>query len=214
MDREKEEYLEHEFKKTLHYIEAKDLVARHGYTAGKIQGAIKRYCNATANERPQTFIEMKEFVPDFVDWWLDDNPGIHDGLAETRTVKAVESYLAFTTVWKAKIKNHDVISDKYRLMASTLLLMKNSLAASKKAALSYNKRTPKAEQRTISAAFVDAHQRLLPAIYDMQSGNYKPVNNREIDELGSLIGGYFAKDKSVLAAVSTLKQLEQGAVEA
>lgn len=208
MDREKERQLEHQFSTTLSYIEAKDLVSIHGYTAGKIRGAITRYCKAMNIDRPQTFQEMKIFSPDFVDWWIDTNPDTHEGLAETKTVGAVESYLAFTTVWKAKIKNNDVISDAYKIKASTLLLMKNSLAASKKAGLSYVKRLPGASGKTISEAFVKAHQTVLNLTFAMQAGDYKPVQDKEIDELGSLIGGYFAKDKGVLAAVSTLKQIE------
>lgn len=208
MNLHKERDLETEFISALSCTEAKALTMPHGYTAGKIRGAITRYCRNEEIDRPTTFCELKEFTPDFVDWWLDTNPEAHEGLAETRTVAAVDAYLAYTTVWKAKSKNNEVISSRYKIMASTHLLVKNSLASAIKAALSYNKRLPKTSQQEIIEAFPKAYLAILPATYSMQSGGFDPINNKQIDEIGSLIGGYFAKDKNVLDAVSGLKQLE------
>ena len=208
MNLDKERDLEREFETALTYAEAKEVVAVHGYTAGKIRGAITRYCKSPNIDRPATFIEMKQFTPDFVDWWLYENPEAHDGLSESKTVQAVEGYLAFTTVWKSKFKNHEIVSSESRIKASMNILTKNALATAVKAALSYNKRVPKTSQLEIIEAFPKAFLSVLNITSKMYEIGFDPIPDKQVDEIGSLIGAYFAKDKAVLSAVHTIKQLE------
>ena len=200
--KEHELQLEHQYINVLSYVEAKDLLKTHEHTAGKIRGAISRYCKKADIERPITFVEMEMFVPDMVDWWLDENPEYHNGLNESRTKEAVDLHLAFTTVWKAKVKNNDVLSNMQQLMASTMLTVKNSLAAALKSLLSYNKRNPKLSQENIRDAFVLAFKSVLPLIHELQSGKSQLPSNKAMDDITRMIGTYMADNQKALAEPS------------
>jgi hypothetical protein len=209
MNRKIELKLEEKYLPVLAYVEASKLLSSYQITAGKIRGAITSFCRKEGYERPQTFEEMEnEFVPDFLDWWLDTRPEFHEGIDETQTRNAVEKYLAFTTVWKAKFKNHEILSNQYKIQASTMLTVKNTLSASLKALMSYNKRIGKIDQGELKKVFPEIFQALLPAIFGIQSGMViLPENNKE-DDLTRLIGSFFAGDHVALNAASKIKSIE------
>ena len=70
---DKEKKLERKYQGVIGYVEAKQFLAKTGYTAAKIRGALTRYCRIENIERPETFVEMETFLPDFIDFWLDTN---------------------------------------------------------------------------------------------------------------------------------------------
>jgi len=186
--------LESEFTDTLRHVEAKTLLSDIGIKSTTIRGAITRFCKQESVDRPTTFTEMTEdFMPDFMDFWMDTNPEIFELYPESKVFEAVEKYLAFTTVWKHKVKNNYIITSELRLQASTLLVVKNSLAASMKAVLSYNKRQPKIEQEKLIEAMPKIFLEILPVIHALQNGLADRMD--DTDDLTRLIGSYLAGDK-------------------
>ncbi|MCP4339841.1 MAG: hypothetical protein GY799_13360 [Desulfobulbaceae bacterium] len=209
MNREKELRLEEKYLPVLAYVEASKLLSTSQITSGKIRGAITSFCRAEKYERPTTFEEMEaEFIPDFLDWWWETRPDFHVDLDEAQTREAVKNYLAFTTVWKAKFKNHEIVSNQYRIQASTMLTVKNTLAASLKAQLSYNKRIGKIDQGELRKVFPEIFQALLPVIFSLQSGLVVLPDGNKEDDLTRLIGGFFAKDPAIIDASNKIKQIE------
>lgn len=209
MNREKELELEEKYLPVLAYAEAAMLLSDSQITAGKIRGAITSFCRSENYERPTTLQEMEsEFVPDFMDWWLDNKPEFHVKLDETQTRQAVLKYLAYTNVWKAKFKNHEIVGNQYKVQASTILTVKNTLAATLKATLSYNKRIGKIDQAELKKIFPLMFQELLPVIFGIQNGLLFLNEGDKESDLTSFIGGYFAKDPATLLAMDTIKQIE------
>jgi len=209
MDLKKEELLEEKYLPVLVYVEAKMLLSAAKINAAKIRGALTSFCRKEGYERPQTFEEMEEeFVPDFMDWWLDEKPELHKNLDETQTRLAVEKYLAYVNVWKAKFKNHEILGNQHKIQASTMLTVKNTLAASLKAVLSYNKRIGKIDQGELKKIFPEMFQALLPVIFSIQSGLIVLPDNTNEEDLTRLIGGFFANDPVVIGTARKIKEIE------
>jgi len=200
----KEKTLEHKFSNVLTHVEAKTLLADIELKATTIRGAITRFCRKEKQEKPETFVEMSgKFIPDFMDFWMDANPEIFEIIPESKIYDAVEKYLAFTCVWKKKVKKNYILVDKLQLQASTLLVVKNSLAASIKAVLSYNKRQPKIEQEKLIEAMPKMFQKVLPIIHAMQNGLPLPEEDQISKNISKLIGSYMANDKKTVLELFT-----------
>jgi len=211
MDRKKELELEQKYLPVLAYVEAGKLLSagKSQISAGKIRGAITSFCRKEKYERPSLFVEMEqEFTPDFLDWWWSTAPDFHETLKENKTRDAVNQYLAYTTVWKTKFKNHEILTDTYTIQASTMLTVKNSLSAAVTAWLSYNKRTKKISQTDVQKIFPEMFQTILPFIHKIQIGEIHLPNKTRIEDASRLLGAFFAGNKAAIGLADTLKQIE------
>lgn len=204
-----EKKLETKYLPVLAYVEAGKLLADYRLTAGKIRGAITSFCRVAQYERPQLFTEMEnDFTPDFMDWWLDNSPEIHKYLDEADTREAVNKYLAYVDVWKAKFKNNEIMTPHYVIQASTMLTVKNALSAAVTAWLSYNKRIDKLKQSDIVKVFPEMFQSLLPTIHGLQTGLIQQPTGTRIEDVSRLIGAYYAGNKTLIDMAESLKQIE------
>jgi len=196
MDFEKERTLEFKYQGVLGYAEAKQFLSKTPYTSAKINGAIKR----SGLEKPNSFIEMENFIKDLADFWLDANPEVHtDG--EQVLYRSLSNYVAFAIVWKAKSKSSSIFDPT--LMASTgqMIVIKNALGQALKITNSYAKRNPALNREELAEGYIIGFSTLLPMI----SNNDFP----EIPEtVTRLLGAYFAKDKNVLAVADSLRLIE------
>jgi len=209
MNHPKELELEKKYLSVLAYVEAGKLLSGYEITAGKIRGAITSFCRKEEYERPTMFVEMEEeFTPDFLDWWWDNKVDFHKELSEDKTREAVNKYLAYVNVWKAKFKNQEIFTESYILQASTMLTVKNSLSASITAWLSYNKRIDKIAQSDITKIFPEMFQALLPFIHGIQSGTIELPEKTHIEDASRILGAFFAGNQSVIGISKQLKQLE------
>jgi len=210
MDHKIEKELETKYLPVLAYVEAGKLLSKYKkISAGKIRGAITSFCRTEKYERPTLFEEMeKEFTPDFLDWWWTTNPDYHVDLNEDETREAVNNYLAFVNVWKAKFKNHEIFTDTHTIQASTMLTVKNSLSASVTAWLSYNKRVKKIKQEDIKNVFPEMFYTILPFIHQLQAGTVHLPEKTRIEDASRLLGAFFAGNQAVIGLADTLKQIE------
>lgn len=210
MNYKKERELEEKYLPVLAYVEAGKLLAGYEISAGKIRGAITSFCRKEQHERPMLFTEMEEeFTPDFLDWWWDDKPDFHKLLNEAKTKKAVNNYLAYVNVWKSKFKNNEVLTDTYKIQASTMLTVKNALGAAVKAWLSYNKRIKKISQSEITKVFPEMFQAILPCVHGLQTGEFELPKGTKIEDACRLLGAFFAGNTAAIELVESLKRIEQ-----
>lgn len=209
MDFKKERELEEKYLPVLAYVEAGKLLAKSEITAGKIRGAITSFCRKEDYERPSLLAEMEEeFVPDFLDWWWDTKPEFHKFLNEEKTKTAACKYLAYVNVWKAKFKNHEIVTDSYIVQAATMLTVKNSLSASVTAWLSYNKRVKRISQSDITKVFPEMFQALLPLVHGIQAGEVDQPKGTKIEDAARLLGAFYAGNTAAIGLAENLKQLE------
>jgi len=204
-----EEQYENEFKKVLSHVEANGVLEGYAYTAGQIRGAITRYCRIHEENKPDNFTDMREyFVPDFMDWWLDENPEIHKGNSDIDIRDAVERYLAFTHVYKTKVKKNTMISDEVQIAAATTLVVKNSLAHAVKSGHSYAKRNANVSIKNFVKALPEVFQNILPIVHGLQTGAIEMSIRYKDDEMSRIIGAYLAGNANVLDMVKKIKTLE------
>jgi len=209
MDFKKERELEEKYLPVLAYVEAGKLLADSEITAGKLRGALTSFCRKEKYERPSLFTEMEnEFVPDFLDWWWETVPEFHKLLNENKTRIAASEYLAYVNVWKAKFKNHEILTDACIIQASTMLTVKNSLSASVTAWLSYNKRINRISQADITKVFPEMFQSLLPIIHGIQSGIITQPKGTRIEDAARLLGSFYAGHPATIGLSQSLKQIE------
>jgi len=193
----------------LAFVEAGKLLTAYEISAGKIRGAITSFCRKEGYERPSLLTEMEDdFTPDFLDWWWDTDPKFHELLNENKTRDAINKYLAFVNVWKAKFKNHEILTPIHIIQAATMLTVKNSLSASVTAWLSYNKRVGKIKQSDIQNVFPEMFYSILPFIHQLQSGETSLPESSRIEDASRLLGAFFAGNQSVIGLAETLKQIE------
>ncbi|RLB94613.1 MAG: hypothetical protein DRH26_00665 [Deltaproteobacteria bacterium] len=197
---EQERSLEFKYQGVVGYVDAKQFLGKTPYTAAKINGAIKRFCNAEGVEKPTSFIDMETFVSDLADFWLDNNPDVHtDG--EKILYRALSNYIAFAIVWKTKAKTSSIFDPTLMGSVGQMITFKNGLGQAVKIINSYAKRNPVINREEVAEGFVLGFSAILPLI----ANNTLP---EVTEELTRLIGAYYAGDKNVLEAAESLKQIE------
>lgn len=203
--REKE--LEVKYQGVIGYVEAKQFLEKTGYTAAKIRGALTRYCKANGLNRPKSFVEMEEFLPDFTDWWLDADSEYHK-YGELKLHEAVSNYLAFVDVWKAKSKSLNIYTPSLMKQVGIMLVVKNTFAQTVKIGYSYAKRNPALSPDAIKEGFLQGFTALLPHIQGIETGQIELSEKFKFDDLTRLIGAYMAGDANAIGVAETLKHIE------
>jgi len=200
VDATQEKKLERKYQGVLNYADAKQFLDATPYTAAKINGAIKRFCNSESVEKPRNFVEMETFVSDLSDFWLDNNPEVHTQ-GESILHSALSNYVAFTTVWKYKSKSSSIYVPELMAKCGVMIVVKNGLGNAIKVVNSYAKRNPELSRQDIVDGLIDGFSTLLPMI----ASNKLPEPS---EPLTRLLGAYLAGNKNILDAVEGLKQIE------
>jgi len=199
---EQERSLEINYQGVLSYIEAKQFLKGTPYTASKIAGAIRRFCNSSDVEKPSNFIEMEPFVNDLADFWMDANPEAHED-GEALLHRALSNYVAFSIVWKTKSKSSSIFDPTLTGQVGAMLILKNSLSQAVKIGCSYAKRNPALTKKVLSEGFVLGYTALLPIIRNQEK------SKTEIPEdLTRLIGSYLAGNPDTITLAESLHQIE------
>ncbi len=207
-----EKELEHKYWGVLAYPEAKEFLKGTPYTGSKIAGAIGRFCRQENIERPTTFIEMEPFVNDFVDFWLDANPEIHQ-TGELKLHKAASNYLAFATVWKAKSTASIIFSPKYMNLTGKMIIAKNALGIGLRLVNSRisheNENGGDANKienfQQIKDLLPDAVMLSMPIAQGLQTKAISLPKGQKITDLTRLIAAYFNGNTNILSISNTLK---------
>ncbi len=205
-----EELLEKRYQGVLTYTDAKQFLAKTPYTAPKINGAIKRFCNAESAVKPETFIEMEEFVNDLADFWLDANPEVHAN-GERILHAALSNYVAFSIVWKAKSKASNIINPDLMNQAGKMLIWKNTLGSAVKmvnSRLAHDKCPNKELYQDFRNILPEAFCIMLPIVQGLQNGSLTLPEGQTENDLHRLIGAFFARHPAVTMANESLKQIE------
>lgn len=208
---DQEKKLEQKYQGVLTYIDAKHFLEKTPYTAAKINGAIKRFCNSDDGyEKPNTFIEMEPFVNDLADFWLDANPEVHEH-GENVLRSALSNYIAFAIVWKAKAKASNIIDPELMRQAGQMIVMKNGLAGMIKLVNSRIAHDPcpnKEIYKDLSTVIADALYIALPLSQKMTAGELTLPEGVSEDDVYRVIGGLFSGNPAVVGVSNTLKQIE------
>ena len=215
-DFKQEEILETKYQGVLTYVDAKHFLAETPYTAAKINGAIKRFCNSDDGySKPVNFCEMEPFVNDLADFWIDTNPEVHtDG--EKVLHEALSNYIAFSIVWKAKSKASNILNPELMAQVGKMLIFKNALSNAVKlvnSRIAHDTCPNKELYGDFKNALPDSFFTILPIVQQLQSGKMQLPDGQTEDDLNRLIGGFFAGNPSVIGAAQRLKQIENKEAE-
>lgn len=204
-DKKKEILLERQYRYVLDYTEIDQLVEGSKLKGSQIRGWLTSYCNQEKATRPTTFCEMEEFAGDFIDWCLEAKGDdlSSGGVTESALSEAVRAYLAFATVWKAKIKGKLLLDNKQQLSGDLFLLHKNALGTGMKTINSQLKRNPGASAEQIKAGMIAGYSETLA----VAQGRKGLLTTPETEDVARLIGAYFAGDKIAIEAAQNLKAL-------
>jgi len=213
MNIKQEEMLEWKYQGSVPYVDSKHFLEKTPYTAPKINGAIKRFCNSEGVEKPETFTDMEPFVNDLADFWIDANPEVHTK-GEKILRSALSNYIAFSIVWKAKAKSSNIIAPELMGQIGKILALRNTLTS---ATLLMNSRlaNDKCPNRELYGDFknalADAFFAMLPVIDGLQRGTLELPKGQTQDDLHRLLGGFFSGNPSVLMVSDSLKLIEKKA---
>lgn len=210
MNIKQEEMLEWKYQGSVPYVDAKHFLDSTPYTAQKINGAIKRFCNSEGAEKPKTFTEMEPFVNDLADFWLDANPETHTN-GEHILHAALSNYIAFSIVWKEKAKSSNIVAPELMAQVGKMLVLKNTLAASTmviNSRLAHDKCPNRELYGDFKTILPDTFFTMLPIINSLQEGTYVLPEGQTQGDLNRLIGGFFAGNPAIIAVSDNLKQIE------
>lgn len=198
-NKEKEAELEFNYQGVLEFVDAKQFLKETPYTSHQINGAIKRYCNKQEVEKPMNFTEMEKFIPEFVEFWLSENP--EDHIDRLDLVNSLNNYIPFSIVWKAKSQSSNIINPKLMGKVGQMIIFKNALGQAIKVCNSHAKRNPKLDRKELSEGLIMGFSSLLP----MVANNALP---EPPEALTRLVGAFNAGNENVLKTADSLRLIE------
>lgn len=195
----KEKALERDYQGVLGYCDSKEFLKNTPYSAAKINGAITRFCRKEDRQRPETFIEMEDFIPDLIDFWLDANPEIH--LKGDRVLERVlKNYIPFAIVWKAKAKASNILSPELSKQVGQILIIKNALGNAVKTVnsrIAHDKCVNPELYKDFKEQLADAFIAVIPITTALFNGTLKLPEGKNEQDINRLIGSFLASNNQI-----------------